>query len=67
MRLQFRIWARKDALNLTSYALSAGIKVLEYFEDYYGIPFPLPKQDMMVRACTHLLQFSSESKFHKIV
>uniref|UniRef100_A0A915D487 Aminopeptidase N n=1 Tax=Ditylenchus dipsaci TaxID=166011 RepID=A0A915D487_9BILA len=44
---RFRIWARSDAVNLTSYALSAGIKVLEYYEDYYGIPFPLPKQDMM--------------------
>lgn len=34
-------------MNLTSYALSAGIKVLQYYEDYYGVPFPLPKQDMM--------------------
>uniref|UniRef100_A0A914HL42 Aminopeptidase n=1 Tax=Globodera rostochiensis TaxID=31243 RepID=A0A914HL42_GLORO len=44
---RFRIWSRKDALNLTSYALRAGIKVLEFYEHYYGIPFPLPKQDMM--------------------
>ncbi|KAL3101234.1 hypothetical protein niasHT_027990 [Heterodera trifolii] len=44
---RFRIWSRKDALNLTSYALRAGIKVLEFYEQYYGIPFPLPKQDMM--------------------
>jgi hypothetical protein len=44
---RFRIWARKDALNETDYALAAGIKVLEFYEDYYGIPFPLPKQDMM--------------------
>lgn len=21
--------------------------MLEYYEDYYGIPFPMPKQDMM--------------------
>lgn len=34
-------------MNLTSYALHAGIKVLQFYEDYYGIPFPLPKQDMM--------------------
>ncbi|KAI1719438.1 peptidase family m1 domain-containing protein [Ditylenchus destructor] len=44
---RFRIWARSDAINLTSYALQSGIKVLEFFEDYYGISFPLPKQDMM--------------------
>jgi aminopeptidase N len=27
--------------------LQAGIRVLEFYEDYYGIEFPLPKQDMM--------------------
>ena len=45
--LKFRIWARQDAVNFTSYALQAGIRVLEFYEDYYGIEFPLPKQDMM--------------------
>uniref|UniRef100_A0A1I8C2U7 Peptidase_M1 domain-containing protein n=1 Tax=Meloidogyne hapla TaxID=6305 RepID=A0A1I8C2U7_MELHA len=45
--IRFRIWARQDAVNFTSYALEAGIRVLEFYEDYYGIEFPLPKQDMM--------------------
>nr|CAD2203580.1 unnamed protein product [Meloidogyne enterolobii] len=45
--IRFRIWARQDAVNFTSYALQAGIRVLEFYEDYYGIEFPLPKQDMM--------------------
>lgn len=45
--IRFRIWSRRDAVNLTSYALKAGIRVLEYYSTYYGIPFPLPKQDMM--------------------
>ncbi|VDM38750.1 unnamed protein product [Toxocara canis] len=44
---RFRVWAREEALNQTSYALEAGINVLEFFEDYYGIPFPLEKQDMI--------------------
>ncbi|CAK5093200.1 unnamed protein product [Meloidogyne enterolobii] len=45
--IRFRIWARKDFINFTSYTLEAGIRVLEFYEDYYGIEFPLPKQDMV--------------------
>ncbi|CAK5073542.1 unnamed protein product [Meloidogyne enterolobii] len=45
--IRFRIWARKDIINFTSYTLEAGIRILEFYEDYYGIKFPLPKQDMV--------------------
>ncbi|KAI6216205.1 Aminopeptidase N [Aphelenchoides fujianensis] len=38
--VRFRIWARKEALNETQYALQAGIKCLEFYEDYFHIPFP---------------------------
>lgn len=34
-------------MNYTQFALEAGIKCLEYYEEFYGIPFPLSKQDMM--------------------
>ncbi|VDO24618.1 unnamed protein product [Onchocerca flexuosa] len=44
---RFRIWSREEALNQTTYALKAGISVLEFYEDYYNISFPLKKQDMM--------------------
>uniref|UniRef100_A0A1I8AA34 Aminopeptidase n=1 Tax=Steinernema glaseri TaxID=37863 RepID=A0A1I8AA34_9BILA len=44
---RFRVWTREDALNQTQYALSAGVKALEFFEEYYNITFPLEKQDMM--------------------
>uniref|UniRef100_A0A914E5I1 Aminopeptidase n=1 Tax=Acrobeloides nanus TaxID=290746 RepID=A0A914E5I1_9BILA len=42
-----RIWSRKEAINETVYALEGGKKVLEFYEDYYNITFPLSKQDMM--------------------
>ncbi|XP_062596000.1 aminopeptidase N-like [Saccostrea cucullata] len=45
--ITYRAWARPEAINQTEYALSVGTKVLTYFEDYFGIPFPLPKQDMI--------------------
>ncbi|KAE9547318.1 hypothetical protein FO519_009470, partial [Halicephalobus sp. NKZ332] len=44
---RIRVWSKKEAINETQYALHTGIKVLEFYEDYYGINFPLQKQDMI--------------------
>ncbi|CAH1790157.1 unnamed protein product [Owenia fusiformis] len=44
---KFRVWSRKEAVNQTRYALGTGIAILEYFEDYFDVDFPLPKQDMI--------------------
>ena len=43
----FRIWARKDALDQIAYAKEVGPKMLEYFEEYFNVTYPLPKQDMI--------------------
>ena len=42
--VQFKIWARRNALDQVEYANSIGSKVLEYFEDYFQVKYPLPKQ-----------------------
>ena len=42
----FRIWARSDLYDQTSYAAEIGPEILAFYEDYFSIPFPLPKQDM---------------------
>ncbi|KAK5970416.1 Aminopeptidase N [Trichostrongylus colubriformis] len=44
--VRFRIWARPEAKTMTQYAKDAGIRCLEFYEDFFGIRFPLPKQDM---------------------
>ncbi|XP_064646003.1 aminopeptidase N-like isoform X2 [Lineus longissimus] len=44
---KFRVWARPAAIDQVDYALSIGGRILEYFEDYFNIPFPLPKTDMI--------------------
>ncbi|EFX81628.1 hypothetical protein DAPPUDRAFT_317254 [Daphnia pulex] len=44
--VEFRIWARADARNLTDYARNIGPRVLEFFESFFAIDYPLPKQDM---------------------
>nr|XP_032523235.1 aminopeptidase N-like isoform X1 [Danaus plexippus plexippus] len=46
-KTQFRIWARGDAIDQTSYAAKIGPQVLSYFEKWFNVSFPLPKQDMM--------------------
>ena len=45
--VMFRIWARKDALDQIAYAKEVGPKMLEYFEEYFNVTYPLPKQDMI--------------------
>ena len=45
--VRFRIWSRKDAIDQTIYAADIGPKILEYYESYFGVPYPLPKQDMI--------------------
>ncbi|XP_063629693.1 aminopeptidase N-like isoform X1 [Cydia splendana] len=46
-KTKFRIWARGDAIEQTEYASTVGPKVLTHFESWFGVPFPLPKQDMV--------------------
>jgi len=43
----FRIWSRESALEQTKYATSIGPTILEYYEQYFNIKYPLPKQDMI--------------------
>ncbi|XP_069957724.1 aminopeptidase N isoform X2 [Cherax quadricarinatus] len=45
--IQFRVWAREEALTQAQYALRVGPAILTHFEDYFNQPYPLPKQDMI--------------------
>ncbi|KAH9519830.1 hypothetical protein Btru_071006 [Bulinus truncatus] len=45
--LLFRAWSRPDAVESTRLALDFGHRLLEYFEDFFNISFPLPKQDLI--------------------
>jgi aminopeptidase N len=45
--IKFRVFTTPGKLHLGTFALDVGIKVLTYFEKYYDIPYPLPKQDMI--------------------
>ena len=45
--VEFRIWSRKDALDQIAYAKDLGPKILKFFEGYFNVSYPLPKQDMI--------------------
>jgi aminopeptidase N len=42
-----RVYATPDKVNLTDFALDVAVRCLEFFEDYYGVPYPLPKLDLV--------------------
>jgi len=45
--VRFRIWSMPSSLDQTEYARDIGPKMLKFFEDYFQVKFPLPKQDMV--------------------
>jgi len=45
--VRFRIWSEPNSLDQTAYARDIGPKMLEFFESYFNVKFPLPKQDMI--------------------
>ncbi|XP_031550054.1 glutamyl aminopeptidase-like, partial [Actinia tenebrosa] len=43
--IKIRIYSRPSYLNKTHYASSIGGKILTFFENYLGVPYPLSKED----------------------
>lgn len=43
----FTVWARPQAVHLAQYALDIGRKIIRFFEDYFEVPYPLEKTDMI--------------------
>ena len=41
------MWSRKELLPQTAYAADIGPRILSHYEDLFGEPFPLPKQDLV--------------------
>ncbi|EFX67103.1 hypothetical protein DAPPUDRAFT_203789 [Daphnia pulex] len=44
---KFNIYVRTSAISQAQYAKDIGPKTQAFYEDYFQVPFPLPKQDMM--------------------
>lgn len=41
------VWAPASKLSRANIARDAGAKIISYYETYFGIPYPLPKVDMV--------------------
>jgi aminopeptidase N len=44
---QIRVIATKGKAELGRYALEASAQILKYYNDYFGVPYPLPKLDQI--------------------
>src|SRR6266478_555005 len=44
---QLRVIATKGKAELGRYALEATAQILQYYNDYFGVPYPLPKLDQI--------------------
>uniref|UniRef100_A0A452HQA4 Uncharacterized protein n=1 Tax=Gopherus agassizii TaxID=38772 RepID=A0A452HQA4_9SAUR len=45
--IKVSVYVTPEKLNQARYALEAAIKILEFYEQYFGIYYPLPKQDLV--------------------
>ncbi|XP_077977919.1 aminopeptidase N-like [Glandiceps talaboti] len=43
----FRVWGDAEDIYSANYSLQTGVKQLTFFEEFWGIPYPLPKMDMV--------------------
>ena len=46
-KTKFRVYATSNQKERMKYAVDVGANITDYFEQYFEIPYPLPKQDMI--------------------
>lgn len=55
------MYAVPDKINQADYALDAAVTLLEFYEDYFSIPYPLPKQGRAFAQRLQILVFNELS------
>ncbi|XP_029108929.1 endoplasmic reticulum aminopeptidase 1-like [Scleropages formosus] len=44
--VKISVYAAPEKIDQTEFALKAAVKLLDFYDDYFGIPYSLPKQDL---------------------
>ncbi|XP_076855099.1 endoplasmic reticulum aminopeptidase 1b [Brachyhypopomus gauderio] len=44
--VQISVYTVPEKINQAEFALDAAVKLLDFYDDYFDIPYPLPKQDL---------------------
>ncbi|XP_055743496.1 endoplasmic reticulum aminopeptidase 1b [Salvelinus fontinalis] len=44
--VKISVYAVPDKIDQTDFALNAAVRLLDFYDDYFDIPYPLPKQDL---------------------
>ncbi|XP_053337271.1 endoplasmic reticulum aminopeptidase 1b isoform X1 [Clarias gariepinus] len=44
--VEISVYAVPEKINQAEFALDAAVKLLDFYDDYFDIPYPLPKQDL---------------------
>ncbi len=42
--IQISVYAVPEKIDQAEFALDAAVKLLDFYDDYFDIPYPLPKQ-----------------------
>jgi len=45
--IRISVWTPKDQISQAQYAISIAPKIIDYYEKFFNVEFPLPKQDMI--------------------
>ncbi|VDN11557.1 unnamed protein product [Dibothriocephalus latus] len=63
----FTIWARPDLIGAADYALKTGKTIINFFEEYFELDYPLNKTDAISELCMHLTVSQDENVKWKFV
>lgn len=61
LSLQVSVYAVPDKINQAGYALDAAVTLLEFYEDYFSIPYPLSKQGIDLAQVLQSVAFTEAS------